>query len=102
MLPLFPGCCLIGERIAPPRVTKNKRATEAARPAHRNLAPVKRSIPLRLPRRPRLETFVRPEVLLGHFAHALLDEGVHAAGIGGIVAAREIFPDRMADELVSR
>src|SRR5437762_769529 len=60
------------------------------------------SIPLRFAGGPRLEALVRPEILLGHFAHALLDEGVHAAGVGGIVAAREIFPDRMAGELVSR
>src|SRR2546430_1480279 len=59
------------------------------------------SIPSGLTRRSRLETLVRPEVLLGHFAHALLDEGVHAARVGRIVVGREIFPDRIAPQLVA-
>src|SRR5258708_13457029 len=59
------------------------------------------SIPSRLARRPGLETLVCPEVLLGHFVHAILDESVHAARVGGIVAAGEILPYRIAPQLVS-
>src|SRR5258708_7624005 len=59
------------------------------------------SIPSRLARRPGLETLVCPEVLLGHFAHAILDESVHAARVGRIVAAWEILPYRIAPQLVS-
>src|SRR4051812_28963140 len=49
----------------------------------------------RLARRARLEALVRPEVLLGHLAHALLDEGVHAPHIGLDVARRIVPPCRI-------
>src|SRR5450432_3214005 len=52
------------------------------------LSPVRRG----LARRARLEALVRPEILLGHLFHALLDECVHAAHIGLDVARRVILP----------
>src|SRR5215831_14733213 len=42
--------------------------------------------------RARLEALVRPEILLGHLAHAILDEGVHAAHVGLEVARRIVLP----------
>src|SRR5689334_12769762 len=59
------------------------------------------SIPFLLSRRSRLEALVRPEVLLGHLANALLDEGVHAARVGRVVVARKTLPRRIAPQLVS-
>src|SRR3989449_4822130 len=60
-----------------------------------------RLVPFGLTRWSGLETLVCPEVLLGHFAHALLDERVHATRIRSIVIARKILPDRIAPQLVS-
>src|SRR5918992_3394618 len=54
-----------------------------------------------LPFRARLEPLVHPEVLLGHLAHALLDEGEHAPGVGRIVAARKAGPRRIEARDVS-
>src|SRR5258708_13478890 len=48
-----------------------------------------------LARRARLEAFVRPEILLGHLAHALLDEGVHARDVGLHVAGGITLPRRI-------
>src|SRR5882762_11958211 len=59
------------------------------------------SIPFDLTRWPGLETLVRSEVLLRHFAHALVDKGVHTARVRLIVVAREIFPGRIAPQLIS-
>src|SRR3989475_8816724 len=59
------------------------------------------SIPFGFTRWSGFETLVRPEVLLGHFAHALLDERVHATRVRSIVIARKILPDRIAPQLVS-
>src|SRR5688572_7723349 len=48
-----------------------------------------------LARRAGLEALVRPEVLLRHLAHALLDERVHAAHVGLEVLRGVIVPCRV-------
>src|SRR5262249_27404559 len=60
-----------------------------------------RSVPPRLAGRARLEALVRPEVLLRHLAHALLDERIHAVRVGDCVLGREVFPGRVTAQLVA-
>src|SRR5580692_3886353 len=52
----------------------------------------KGSINLLLTHRPGLEASVHPIILLGHFTHAVFDEGVHAAGVGFEIIAWKIVP----------
>ena len=61
------------------------------------------SVEPRFARRPGLEALVQPPVLLGHLQHPLLDERVHAARIGGLVArCRKIVPRRLRSAARSR
>src|SRR6476661_8629472 len=51
--------------------------------------------------RPRFEALVEPVVLLGHFAHALFDECIHAPSVGVRVLRWKVVPRRIEPQYVS-
>ena len=93
----------MGERYHNGKVQGDRRATPLDHHGCRMPHPsgIQTSIHRGLPRRAALEAPMQPVVLARGLAHCRFERGVHALGVGGIVAAGEIGPQRRDFETVA-